>query len=188
MNTTLNVLNAALSLAADAGVDIDPDALYVTTRQAGTLIRPRDDSPDTTAWQAAALDLVLAEAALAPAYAARGLTPYDIVGQMRMCAYIASRILPATLVDVFDRYTLSVDDETGELPRPEQVEWALGAALCALRGYVNERDAGQWIDTYVLSGSIADVHDAARMIIAAHDINGTGTGCSDEQYSHDNRC
>lgn len=184
MTKTYDVLNMILGLASEAGVQIDPDDVFNSSREAGTITAAHRDCPDMTPWAPAACDLVIKESRFKPIYLAQyGASPYEIACRMRMCAYVASTIMPTTLIDVFGRYSLGIDED-GEVPKAEHIEHWLDQAVEVLAGYLAEYDSSGWIDPHVLAGAVADVHDAARMSMAAHEIGGT----DDVTCSSDDEC
>jgi hypothetical protein len=170
--TRLDPLTVLLDLLADHGVDLDPDVLQANTSPAGHLPRPLRDSGDLTACQIGACERLLDAVHLRRYLLGRGHGAATGLTYLMACARATGLLLPPAMADWAGRYQL-VPDADGHLPHLQDLEDDLARAADTLTGYLREHDADQWVDPNAVAGAVADVLDAARVVLALTDVDPT---------------
>ena len=164
MTTTTDPVLALLDRLRALGHDPDLDELVASALLPVTDWCWRSED-DPSADGFAAADLVAFETALL-GHRAYGLGARHSLVRLAVVSRLALFVLPTPSADRFGRYQVR-----DYLPgATEPCEHEVREAGLRLRTYLDEHDHGEWIDPLHLAGAVADVHDAALMVLAEHDL------------------
>jgi hypothetical protein len=166
-------LPTLLTLAADSGgLTISACELITSTSEAGLLDSPLREARDLTATTVAATYLLVAEIDWRSIRVMNGLPQIKAAKRVRIAAALVGLLLPPVRRDEDARYAL-VPDADGYLPTADEVLTGLHQAAQRVETYLDEHTLGEWVDPSALAGAVADVHDAARMLVALLECGGS---------------
>lgn len=162
-----------IHLAREFGIDVDvPDAL-INMGPAGRLRCPLELTRDLAVEQIAACELLLQAVAERPLEIDHfDVDPSDATMNLVSVARVASTFLPEVMWDYQGRYRLTLD-EFGQFPDEETLNLSIATEAQTLQAYIAEYDAGEWVDSKVVAGAVANILDAALVVLAYWDCIGS---------------
>ena len=169
---TTDPLAAIVTLAARHGLTPSVLALVDGRTQAGTLMAPPRDSSDLIADEIVAAKTVVSQFAWLSTYRSNGTCCFPTAyRRLQMVAAVALLVLPGVVWDYEGRFSVTLDDK-GFLPEAPAVEARVIFHVRRLEEYLKDSAAGEWVDPNALAGEVANVHDAARMLVTVMEIDG----------------